>query len=188
MPKPIHALVVSFCLAHASAFAQSHPTQATLITGEEVKEVLKGAPPKIDQQLKVVDVGPYNVGVAIVHWGKSVDPTDGTAPCILHHHLSETYIITSGAGTLVTGGTILNPKEVSKDDEIYRIDNGPTAMGTVRKAEAQVRQLKPGDIVIIPPEVCHGWVGISDHVDYIVVRPDPDRVLPAGYVDPAIRK
>jgi len=29
---------------------------------------------------------------------------------------------------------------------------------------------------------------IPDHVDYLSVRPDPDRVLPAGYVNPAIRK
>ena len=41
----------------------SGPKQATYITDEEVKTVLKGAPPAIDQQLKVVDTGQYNVGV-----------------------------------------------------------------------------------------------------------------------------
>jgi quercetin dioxygenase-like cupin family protein len=50
------------------------------------------------------------------------------------------------------------------------------------------RVVKPGDIIIIPPDVFHGWTKITDHVDYLSVRPDPDRVLPAGYVNPAIKK
>ena len=29
---------------------------------------------------------------------------------------------------------------------------------------------------------------IADHVDYLSVRPDPDRVLAAGYVNPMIKK
>jgi hypothetical protein len=171
-------------------FAQSHskPVTATDIRNEEVKEVLKGAPPKQDQTLKVVDVGPYNLAVGIVHREPTKDRSDGTAPCIIHHNQTETYIIQSGGGTLVTGGTIIDPREVSKDSEIYTTQNGPSANGSVRLREAQVRRVQPGDVVIIPPDVCHGWVGITDHVDYLSVRPDPDRVLPAGYINPAIKK
>jgi hypothetical protein len=47
---------------------------------------------------------------------------------------------------------------------------------------------RTGDIVIIPATVPHGWTDITDHVDYLSVRPDPDRVLPAGYVNPIIKK
>jgi len=36
--------------------------------------------------------------------------------------------------------------------------------------------------------VPHGWTDIADHVDYLSVRPDPDRVLPAGYVHPSLKK
>jgi uncharacterized RmlC-like cupin family protein len=50
------------------------------------------------------------------------------------------------------------------------------------------RVVGPGDIVIIPATVPHGWIDIADHVDYLSVRPDPDRVLPAGYVNPVIKK
>ena len=42
--------------------------------------------------------------------------------------------------------------------------------------------------IIIPAGVPHGWIEIADHVDYLSVRPDPDRVLPKDYVNPAIRK
>ncbi len=50
------------------------------------------------------------------------------------------------------------------------------------------RVVNPGDIIIIPATVPHGWTDIGDHVDYLSVRPDPDRVLPAGYVNPIIKK
>src|SRR5215468_4587234 len=93
-------------LLPALCLAQQHPkpTVATDITDQEVKEVLKHAPPAVDQQLKVVDAGPYNVGVGIVHRGPTKDSTDGTSPCIIHHNQTETYIIVEGSGTLVTGG------------------------------------------------------------------------------------
>ncbi len=190
MKKIVPGLAALCISLPAIGFAQSHPkpTVATDITSEDVKEVLKHAPPAVDQQLKVVDVGPYNVGVGIIHRGPSKDPTDGTAPCIIHHNQTETYIIVEGGGTLITGGTIMNVKESPKDGEAVRVLNRPSANGTVRLSDAQVRPVKPGDIVIIPPDVCHGWMKITDHVNYLSVRPDPDRVLPAGYVNPAIQK
>jgi mannose-6-phosphate isomerase-like protein (cupin superfamily) len=192
MPRTVLDIgLVALCMSTpAISFAQSHPkpTVATDITDQDVKEVLKHAPPAVDQQLKVVDVGPYNVGVGIVHRGPSRDSTDGTTPCIIHHNQTETYIIVDGTGTLVTGGTIMNPKEIPPESQAYKVLNGPSANGTVRDSEAQVRNVKAGDIVIIPPDVCHGWKGIADHVNYLSVRPDPDRVLPAGYVNPAIQK
>ena len=73
MPTSI-LTILAFALG-ASAAAQTFsdnngPTQATYISDEEVKTVLKGAPPAVDQQLKVVDTGKYNVGVGIIHRGK----------------------------------------------------------------------------------------------------------------------
>ena len=82
----------------------------------------------------------------------------------------------------------MNAKVIQPTSEAYKTLNGPSANGTVRESDAQVRKVKPGDIVTIPPDVCHGWQGITDHVNYLSVRPDPDRVLPAGYVKPAIGK
>ncbi len=40
--------------------------------------------------------------------------------------------------------------------------------------------------MVIPAGVFHGWRDIEDHVTYLSIRPDPDRVLPAGYLNPAI--
>jgi hypothetical protein len=55
-------------------------------------------------------------------------------------------------------------------------------------ARVRSRKVGPGDIIIIPNGVAHGWSQITDHVDYLSVRPDPDRVLPAGWVYPLLLK
>src|ERR1700676_4908619 len=118
----------AFCvvtLAQAIAFSQSPPKQAIDITDAQVKEVVKGAPPAVDQQLRVVDMGKYNLAVGIIHRGKSTDRPDGTVPGIAHHQQTETYIIVSGTGTLVTGGTMIDPKEISKDSEATRCSTVP---------------------------------------------------------------
>ena len=48
--------------------------------------------------------------------------------------------------------------------------------------------VKVGDIIIIPAGVPHGWTDIGDHVDYLSVRPDPDRVIPQLYTNPLLKK
>ena len=45
-----------------------------------------------------------------------------------------------------------------------------------------------GDVVIIPAGVYHGFSEVADHIEYVSVRPDLDKVLPAGYVNPALAK
>jgi len=56
---------------------------------------------------------------------------------------------------------------------------GPSNRGTLRQA-AQTRKVGPGNIVIIPPRVYHGFTDVADHVDYVSVRPDPDHVCRPG--------
>jgi len=51
----------------------------------------------------------------------------------------------SGSGTLVTGGTRIDPKEIPATSEAYKVLNGPSAAGTVKIAYSRV--VKPGDII-----------------------------------------
>ena len=106
-------------------------------------------------------------------------PTDGQ---------TETYVIISGGGTLVTGGHIANGRRSAADSDVTRILNGPSCSGIIAGPDVVSKQVKTGDVIIIPAGVPHGWSEIPDHVDYLSVRPDPDRVLPRDYVNPAIRK
>ena len=184
MRRPILCLSILFASSTMLGQSGMAPKQATDITAAEIKAVQKTEPPAIDQQLKVVNMGKYNLGVGVIHRGPTKN--GGTVQGVAHDKTAETYIILSGSGTLVTGGTIIDPKPTSPDSEGYKVLNGPSINGSVR--DGYSRKVGPGDVVIIPPGVFHGWTEITDHVDYLSVRPDPDRVLPAGYVNSAIKK
>ncbi len=47
--------------------------------------------------------------------------------------------------------------------------------------------MSEGNVVVIPGGVFHGWTAIPDHVTDLSIRPDPDKVLPAGCVNPVIQ-
>ena len=115
-------------------------------------------------------------------------PAGGTPGGISHDGQTETYIIVSGGGTLVTGGRIVNGRKSAPDSQVTTTLNGPSCSGMIAGADVVKQVVKTGDIIIIPAGVPHGWTEIADHVDYLSVRPDPDRVLAAGYVNPLIKK
>jgi hypothetical protein len=106
---------------------------------------------------------------------------------ISHDHQTETYIITSGSGTLITGGRVLNGRKSAPGSPVTTTLNGPSCSGTIGGADVVSRVVNVGDIIIIPAGVPHGWSDIPDHVDYLSVRPDPDRML-KPYVHPVLQK
>jgi len=169
----------------ARAQNQAAPTIAFDITKAEIDNVLKNAPPNPpDRQLRVVDMGKYNLGIGVVHRGPTNDKPGDPIPVIYHDYTPETYIIISGSGVLTTGGVIENKRP---SPGVPNVMNGPSGNGTAGQG-AYSRRVVVGDIIIIPTGVGHGWSQITDHVTYLSVRPDPDRVLPAGYVYPLLLK
>ena len=187
MKQLIVGVIIGVCAStawQAVAFSQSPapPQIAFDIMKADVDALLKNAPPAVDQQLRVVDVGKYNVAVGIIHRTatkeKPGDPITGP----YHDDSAEVYIIQSGSGVLTTGAMV-----DKKPSPNYNLLNGPGGTGTAAP-NAYSRTLGPGDIVIIPPGVLHAWSQITDHVTYLSVRPDPGRVLPGGYVNPLLLK
>jgi mannose-6-phosphate isomerase-like protein (cupin superfamily) len=178
---------VMVTLSAAVTFTQSAqpPTLATDITAADVQAVITAPTGGGDRQMKVVDMGKYNVSVGVLRRGK----TNPGAPvgAINHTQVTEVYYIVSGSGTLLTGGVVEGAKPLPADGEIVKVAVGPSNQGTFKQA-AQSRKVGPGDIVIIPPGVFHGFTDVDDHVEYVSVRPDPDHVLPAGYVHPLLKK
>ena len=161
------------------------PTVAFDITKADIDFVLKNAPASPpDRQLRVVDMGKYNLGVGIIHRGPTNDKPGAPIPVIYHDYTPEVYIITSGSGVLTTGGVIENMRASTG---VPNVMNGPSGGGTAG-AGAYSRVVREGDIIIIPTMVAHGWSQITDHVTYLSVRPDPERALPAGYVYPLLLK
>ena len=212
----ITMLVVSACLvltAAQSVLTQSSSSKAaTYITKEEIDTVNKQ--PGGDRQIRVVDIGHENFAVGIVHRGATGAPAAGgggaaarantppAEPCgeksatpppsgapngLTHDQQTEGYYIVSGGGTMVTGGHIVNGRRSAPDSAVTKELNGPSCSGPVVGADIVIRDVKVGDIIIIPPNTVHGWVKIPDHVDYLSFRPSTG-VLTAGYVHPAIKK
>ncbi len=139
---------VAALLFPAAALAQN-PKGATYITAEQVKAI--NALPGVDRQIVNVDVGNTNLAVGVIHRGRTgVPPPGGTGvtppastapppePCgekgtvpagsptgLWHQGQTETYIIISGSGTLVTGGKVVNGRKSAPDSQVTKVLNGP---------------------------------------------------------------
>jgi hypothetical protein len=161
------------------------PYYAFDISKADIDYVLQNAPPSPpDRQLRVIDMGKYNLGVGIIHRGPTNDKPGDPVPVLWHDYTPEIYFIRSGTGILTTGGVILNQRQ---GRGVPNTMNGPGGSG-IAGPGAYSRRVSAGDIIIIPNKVAHGWSGVTDHVDYLSFRPDPDRVLPAGWVYPLLLK
>jgi mannose-6-phosphate isomerase-like protein (cupin superfamily) len=159
------------------------PVVAFDIPKADIDLLLKNSPPAIDQQIRVVDMGEYNLGVGIIHRGPTNDKPGEPITGPYHDFTAETYIILSGGGILTTGGTLLDKKPSTN----VNVMNGPGGNATAGPG-AYSRKVGPGDIIIIPAGMVHAWSQITDQVTYLSIRPDPDRKLPAGYVNPLLLK
>jgi mannose-6-phosphate isomerase-like protein (cupin superfamily) len=160
------------------------PTLATDVTAAEIQAVIKAAGSG-DQEVKIVDMGRYNLGIAILR--QNARKAGAVITGLNHTKVTEVYYIVSGSGTLVTGGEVGDVKPMAADNQLVTTVVGPSN-NAVFRTPAQVRTVSAGDVVVIPAGVYHGWREIPDHVEYVSIRPDLDKVLPAGYVNPTLRK
>ena len=177
------ALIPAAALAAQAAQHLPRGT-ATDITNAEIEATVKktATAPVSDQQLRVLSInGEYNVGVGVVHRAKTAGRDIGGG--IEHSQITEIYHVISGNGTLMTDGTIENPKDQAPDSPVVTTLNGPSSGGG-KIIGGKSRKLGPGDVVIIPPNTPHWWTEITTpEIVYLVVRTDPHKVLPAGYVN-----
>lgn len=176
-------LAAAFLALAGPVAAQGYPDMAIDIPDREIEAVVNSPEGGTDRQIRIVDMGSYNLAVGVIH-REATEDDGGPVTGIIHSQVTETYVVRSGSGTLVTGGTIPNPVELPETSEVVRILNGPTVYGENEGGSGRVVQ--EGDVIIIPAGVFHGWTDIDDHVTYLSIRPDPDKVLQAGYVNPAI--
>jgi hypothetical protein len=113
---------------------------------------------------------------------------DAVSGAVMHTGPGETYVIMSGGGVLATGGHIVNGRASLPDEVLQTIQNGPSCVGALDGPGVVRRMVKAGDAVIIPPFTPHVWVSIPDHVDYVSVRTDPDKVMTHDFVHPVVQK
>ena len=128
-----------------------------------------------DQQVRDVEIGKAHIGIGMVYRGRLDKPApDSVAE---HDLVSEVYHVISGSATLVLGPDILNRQRRPATLRTVREFNGPGNNGSeIRNGVAY--QIKAGDVVVIPAGTGHQFTKIDDHINYLMVRIDPDKVTP----------
>ena len=129
----------------------------------------------IDQQARDIDIGKAHIGIGVVHRGKLASPAPESVA--EHDQVSEVYHIIDGTATLMLGPDIVGAKRRPATLETVRLFNGPGSNGSsIRNGTSY--DLKAGDVVVIPAGTGHWFTKIDDHIDYLMVRIDPDKVTP----------
>jgi mannose-6-phosphate isomerase-like protein (cupin superfamily) len=180
------AVAMLLTLAQAIAISQSRGPQrsAVDVTNADVRATLKSAPGDgvMDQQIRVVDIGKYNVAIGVLHRAAKAKQT-----AIEHSQVTEVYHIIEGSGTFVTGGEMVDPTPSPADGNTVKVLVGPSTNGSAIRG-GQSRKVGPGDVIVIPPGVAHWFSAVESDMNYLVVRVDADHVLPAGYVNPIVTR
>jgi mannose-6-phosphate isomerase-like protein (cupin superfamily) len=128
-----------------------------------------------DQQMRDIDIGKGHVGIAMVYRSRLDKPLpDSVAE---HDLVSEVYHIISGSATLVLGPDIVNRQRRPATLRTVVEFNGPGHSGSeIRNGVAH--EIKAGDVLVIPAGTGHWFTKIDDHINYLMIRVDPDEVTP----------
>ena len=174
--RPYFAASFAIALATAASAAPATGSRGTAsdIPNADIQALAKSMSnlPGGDQLLRVVPInnGEYNVAVAVVHRAKA--PSLNAS--LEHSQITEIYHVISGSGTMVSDGTIENAKDATDPNTLSVV--GPSSGGT-KVVGGRSRKIGAGDVVIVPPNVPHGWSEVSEELVYLVVRMDPKKVL-----------
>lgn len=129
----------------------------------------------VDQQVRDINIGKAHVGIGMVYRTRLDKPEPNSVA--EHDQVSEVYHIIEGTATLVLGPDIVNRQRRPSTLRTVVEFNGPGNNGSdIRNGTAY--NLKPGDVVVIPAGTGHWFTKIDDHLNYLMVRIDPDKVTP----------
>jgi mannose-6-phosphate isomerase-like protein (cupin superfamily) len=149
----------------------------TLIPRAELEAYTKKAIAEklVDQQVRDIEVGKAHVGIGMVYRTRLDKPEPNSVA--EHDQVSEVYHIIEGTATLVLGPDIVNRQRRPATLRTVVEFNGPGNNGSeIRNGVAH--QLQAGDVVVIPAGTGHQFTKIDDHINYLMVRIDPDKVTP----------
>src|SRR3984893_7032152 len=149
----------------------------TYIPSEELQAYVQRAIANhlIDQQIRAVDAGKTNVDIGVVYRGKLAAPAPEAVA--EHDQVSEVYHVIDGSATLVTGPDLVGTKRRPADDRAVKMLNGPGS-NSASIRNGVTHQLKAGDVMIIPAGTGHWFTKIDDHITYLMVRIDRDKITP----------
>jgi mannose-6-phosphate isomerase-like protein (cupin superfamily) len=166
--------------AYIKAQTQQAPSGTATYFGHDDLMAIKqksADKPVNDTQVAVASINndEYHLAVGIAHRSKASVATPGGGG-VEHSDITEVYYIISGNGVLNTGGTIKDLKDPQAGAP--NGPSGPTANGGEIIGGVS-RAVGPGDVVVVPPNTPHRFSAINtDEIVYVLVRPDPHKVLP----------
>jgi mannose-6-phosphate isomerase-like protein (cupin superfamily) len=175
------ALVIATALAFVLPAQDPKPTcnqcPATYIESSEIQAYAKRAMENnlVDQQIRSVDIGKSQVGIGVVYRGKLDQP--GKNAVAEHDFISEVYHVIEGTATLVTGPDLVGAQQRPNTMQTVREFNGP-GKNSESIRNGVTYHLKPGDVVVVPAGTGHLFSHIDDHILYLMIRIDPDKVVP----------
>jgi mannose-6-phosphate isomerase-like protein (cupin superfamily) len=142
-------------LAASAVLGAADPAGVVQWKGAELKGYEKKLAPKIDAH-KVATEALGNFG----NHNFMVAHREGSGQAELHEKQADLFIVQTGEGTLVVGGTVVDPK-TTEPNEI----RGPSIKGGVSK------KLGPGDVVHIPAKTPHQLiVDEGKQITYAVMK------------------
>jgi mannose-6-phosphate isomerase-like protein (cupin superfamily) len=131
----------------------------------------------VDQQVRSVDIGKSQIGIGMVTRGKLAPGAGGAEAVAEHEQISEIYYIIEGSATLMTGPDLVDAVKRPDTQVTVREQNGPGFSAKSIK-DPVTHELKAGDVIIIPAGVGHWFTKIDNQITYVMVRIDPDKVVP----------
>ena len=148
----------------------------TYVSAEEIQEYadLGLAAGLVDQQVRSLDIGKSKVQVAVAHRGALAERRGRVAE---HDLVTEVYYVLSGSGTILTGPDLVNKVRRPPDNRAVLFLNGPGNNAEDVRGGV-INELKAGDVFVIPAGTGHEFTRIDDHISYLMVRIDPDKVVP----------
>ncbi|HAT27636.1 MAG TPA: hypothetical protein DCS89_11515 [Gammaproteobacteria bacterium] len=178
-------LPVVFLLGRLSAQEDVQPSclmcAAEYLSLEEISKYMQVGRDKgiTDQQLRSIDVGRAKVQIAVAHRGQIEQRIGRVAE---HDLVTEVYYVLSGSGDIMTSPELIDSVRRADDNRAVMTLNGPGHNAAdVRNGVSH--QLKAGDVFIIPAGTGHEFTRIPDHITYLMIRVDPDKVVPLMNAD-----
>lgn len=178
-------LAVVFMLGRISAQEDLMPScqlcDAVYVSAAELAEYAEiGRDQRLtDQQVRSVDIGRSNVQVAMAYRGALSERAGSVAE---HDLVTEVYVVVSGGGTIMTSPDLVDKRRRPADNRAVMTLNGP-GNNAADVNNPVYNELQPGDVMIIPAGTGHEFTRIDDHISYMMIRVDPDKVVPLMNAD-----
>jgi mannose-6-phosphate isomerase-like protein (cupin superfamily) len=160
------ALIFSMMAMSSVAWAQAPASQADAMkifaSSSEIADLIAQA----KAERKEGQAAVFKPILSLAPYRASLEYRAGNAPAQVHEKDAELMVVLDGAGTVTTGGTLVDEKRANADN----LSGNSIAGGTAQA-------LKKGDVLIVPEKVPHQTIPADGQVivlmTFHVPRPAP---------------